>query len=174
MKKLAIVLTLCLTLTCILAGCGTKPVERSGATACIPSPLRETDPDGLMEQLGLRFGTVDNAENVMYFVVADTLGEMDFTVDGIDLCARVQPATEFTDISGMYYDFETEEDIAVGSCSGKRLYHEGENESAEIILWFDTAPGIMYSLSGQGEDLSGIDFTAIAEQVYSPMQGNAG
>lgn len=169
MKKYAILLLLCVMLPCILSGCKEKTEPAAG----VPNPMVQTDEAGLMEKLGLRFGTVKGAENIQYFVIADTLGEMRFSLDGTDLCARIQPAAEYTDISGMYYNFEEEEDIMVGSCAGKRLLHNTNGEMVEVCLWFDAAPGIMYSLSAQGDDLSSVDFLDIAQQVYTPMQGEA-
>lgn len=175
MKKFAVLFAICLVVMCIFTGCKAPeeaPVEEPAAT--MVNPMVETDADGLMEQLGLRLNCPENAENVKYFVIAGNLGEMQFTMDGVKLSARIQPAAEYTDISGMYYDFETEEEISIGSCQGKHLRHSGDGENAEVVLWFDVAPGIMYSLSGQGDELSAIDFPAIAEQVYAPMQGEVG
>lgn len=175
MKKFALLLAICVLMMCAFTGC--KAPEEAPAeepVANMVNPMVETDADGLAEQLGLRFNCPENAEDVKYFVINGTLGEMQFTVDGVKLSARIQPAAEYTDISGMNYTFESEEDITVGSCQGKQLVHNGDGETAEVVLWFDAAPGIMYSLSGQGADLSAIDFPAIAAQVYSPMQGEAG
>lgn len=52
--------------------------------------------------------------------------------------------------------------------------HKGENESVDVCIWYDVVPGYVYSLSTRGADLDGFDITAIAEQVYKPMQGNVG
>ena len=39
-------------------------------------------------------------------------------------------------------------------------------------LWYDAVPGLMYALSVYTTDLDGLDATAIAEQVYIPVQGD--
>lgn len=171
MKKIALFLAVTVLLSCALGGCGKK---ESASSAGIANPMVETDEAGLMEQLGLRFGTAADAEDVKYFVINNSLGEMQFTLDGVELCARIQPAAEFTDISGMNYDVDTQTDVAVGGCAGKLMTYAVTDTNVQALLWFDVVPGIMYSLSAQGKDLSAIDLPAIAAQVYSPMQGNAG
>ena len=40
-------------------------------------------------------------------------------------------------------------------------------------MWYDIVPGVMYSLSVYSTDLDGLDLTAVAEQVYVPVQGDA-
>ena len=40
-------------------------------------------------------------------------------------------------------------------------------------MWYDAAPGLMYSLSVGTTDPDGLDLTAVAEQVYVPMQGES-
>ncbi len=42
----------------------------------------------------------------------------------------------------------------------------------ELCLWYDRVPGLMYSLSVYTTELDGLDLTAVAEQVYIPVQGN--
>ena len=49
-----------------------------------------------------------------------------------------------------------------------------EEDDAMVTLWYDAAPGLMYSLSAAGNDLNGLDLTVLADQIYIPVQGNAG
>ena len=49
----------------------------------------------------------------------------------------------------------------------------GSEDFVELCLWYDQAPGLMYSLSVSTTELDGLDLVAVAEVVYSPMQGDA-
>ena len=79
---------------------------------------------------------------------------------------------ELLDISGLYYVWENEEAIAVGPCSGVIGQAQDGETWAELCLWYDITPGLMYSLSVFTPDPDGLDLTAVAEQVYLPVQGN--
>ena len=169
MKKLfAIVLTILMLLSC--AALAEGPVEG------MPNPWTETGAEGLMEALGLEFNVPEGAENVTFRMLKDeSLAEMDFDLDGMAYTARIQPAVEWTDISGMYYEWEnTREDFTIGNCpawEGRAADGEG---TADLCLWFDVVPGLMYSLGTVGEgDLDGFDLTAVAGQIYVPVQGDA-
>ncbi len=77
------------------------------------------------------------------------------------------------DISGMYFDWENGKAIAVGHCYGAIGQAQTESEDwVDLCLWYDPAPGLMYSLSVYTTDPDGLDLTAVAEQVYIPMQAN--
>ena len=169
MKKLiAIVLTAMMLLTfSVLAE---TPVEG------MPNPWLDTTAEGLMEALGVEFKVPEGAENVVFRMLKEeSLAEMDFDLDGMEYTARIQPAVEWTDISGMYYEWEnTLEDFTIGSCPAWEGRAADGEATADLCLWFDVVPGLMYSLGTVGEgDLDGFDLTAIAEQVYAPVQGDA-
>ena len=140
------------------------------------NPWTETSAEGLMEALGLGFTVPEGAENVSYYMLEEEdLAEMEFDLDGMTYTARIRPAAEWTDISGMYYEWDnTMEDFTIGHCpawEGRAVAGEG---TADLCLWFDIVPGLMYSLSTVSEDdLDGFDLTAIAAQVYAPVQGDS-
>ena len=169
MKKLiAIALTAMMLLTfSVLAE---TPIE--GMT----NPWLDTTAEGLMEALGVEFKVPEGAENVVFRMLREeSLAEMDFDLDGMTYTARIQPAVEWTDISGMYYKWEnTLEDFTIGGCPAWEGRAADGEDTADLCLWFDVVPGLMYSLGTVGEgDLDGFDLTAIAEQVYVPVQGDA-
>lgn len=170
MKKTVVLVLACVLLVSLFAGC--KKAEEV-PTAGLANPMVETDEAGMEEAIGMGFGTVAEAEDVQYFVVNQAYGEMQFTVNGISLDARIQSTAEFTDISGMYYEFDTEEAVEVGYCEGKLLRTTADGNEIALCLWYDAAPGVMYSLSGSAEDLSKVDFAAIANQLFEPTQGDA-
>lgn len=153
-----------------------------GGLACaetlvgIPNPWVDTTADGLTEALGLRFGVPEGAENVVYRMLeSDSLAEMTFTWEGMDYCARIKPAAEFEDISGLYYEWENvQEDFTVGSCAAWEARARDGETTVDLCLWYDAAPGLMYSICTSADnDLDGFDLLAAAEQVYLPVQGDA-
>lgn len=144
----------------------------------LANPWEEMTAEQLTEAAGVSFGVPEGAENVVYrYLRSENLAEMQFTREGGAYCARIQPlalkAGELADISGMYYEWEQEEEVTVGYCTGSlALARDGEN-MVERCLWYDLAPGLMYSLTVTEADVDGLDLTAIAEQVFVPMQGDA-
>ena len=146
----------------------------------LANPWVDLTEEELLQVSGLSFNVPEGAENVLYrWLESDGLAEMQFILDGDEYCARVQPAAleegEVMDISGMYFDWENEEDVTIGGhCPGTIGMAQADSEDwVERCLWYDVAPGLMYSLSVYTTDPDGLDLTAVAEMVYSPMQGDA-
>ena len=85
-------------------------------------------------------------------------------------------SAEFEDISGMYYDWTATNDTwKVQHCDARTMSYISKTEDdAMVTLWYDAAPGLMYSLSAAGKDLNGLDLPVLADQIYIPTQGNAG
>ena len=112
------------------------------------------------------------AENIAYtvFPMEDmTVAETAFTLDGTTYAYRTAStgAIEFRDISGVETPCETEQDAEVGWCSAHLSYTEGAEGR---IVWFDIAPGLVYSLhmdQGASEEA----LLTMAEALYTPAQG---
>ena len=144
------------------------------AEATIANPWVDLTADQLMEASGLSFGVPEGAEDVVYrYLENDGLAEMQFNWEGDEFCARIQPAGEWTDISGMYFDWENEEAVTIHYCKGIiGQAQTGSEDWIERCMWFDAAPGLMCSLAVYSTDLDGLDLTVLAEQVYIPPQGD--
>ena len=146
--------------------------------AYLPNPWEDMNAQALQEASGLTFGVPEGAENVIYrFLRSENLAEMQFTLGSDAFCARIMPAAlekdELLDISGLYFEWENEEAVSIGSCHGAVSQAQNGGEGwVERCLWYDLAPGLMYSLSVYTSDPDGLDLTAVAEQVYIPAQGN--
>lgn len=166
MKKIiAILAVLVMVLTMTMA---------NAETAGMANPWVETDAEQFCQVTGVELNVPEDAENVhLYVLESENLGEMQFEIDGQEYCARVCHANEFTDISGMHYEWTYEDDGKVSYVPSK-LYmaKDGEN-TVEVCLWYDVVPGIMYSLSTVQKDVDGLDLEAIAAGVFKPMQGDA-
>ncbi len=148
------------------------------AGAGMANPWEDLTAEQLAETAGVCFGVPEGAENLVYrYLPAEELAEMQFTLGPDEYCARIRPADlrdgELMNIADMYFAWENEEDITVGSCRGTiGQAQTGSTDWVELCLWYDLAPGLMYALSVYTTDPDGLDLTAVAEQVYLPMQGN--
>lgn len=146
--------------------------------AFIPNPWEEMTAEELKDASGLSFGVPEGAENVIYrFLRSEYLAEMQFTWKNGEYCARIQPAAlqdgELMNIADMYFAWDHEEAVTIGHCYGTiGRAKTGSEDWAELCLWYDAVPGLMYALSVSATDLDGLDLTALAEQVYIPVQGN--
>ena len=139
-------------------------------------PMTEAE---LAQASGLSFNLPEDATDAAWFwMEGDGIAELQFKLDGDEYCARVKPAAlsegELEDISGMYFQWDHEEEITVGHCRGSiGIAQTGSEDWVERCLWYDIAPGLMYSLSVYTTDPDGLDLTAVAELVYAPMQQDA-
>lgn len=183
MKKcLAVLLSLCFVFS--LIGCkGDKTTKEDSSSAPevigMPNPMVSSSKADMEKKLGFYMGEPKDAQNIKYFIYNKNLGEMQFKFGSVKMNARIKSETKFTDISGMYYTFEDEGDATVGTAAvgtreAKLYQHKGENETVQVLLWYDVVPGIMYSLSAVSKNLDGFDITAIANEVYIPMQTEVG
>lgn len=140
----------------------------------LANPWEELTGEQLQEVSGLSFGVPEGAEDVIYrWLGSEGLAEMQYNWNGGEYCARAEAAEleegELMEISGMYFDWEYQEEITVGGCPGTiGQAQTGSEDWVERCLWYDAGAQIMYSLSVSGSDLDGLDLTAIAEQVYRP------
>ena len=153
--------TLCILLTLALCLLGAAVAET------IANPWIESTSADIAEAIGATFGVPEGAEVVAYGLMPeDGLAEMDFTLDGMEYVARIQPAEAFTDISGLFYEWEAETPFPLADMEGlERRAADGE-ETIDSALWFDETMGLMYALSTSGPDLDGFDITPIAAAIY--------
>jgi len=137
--------------------------------ATLANPWKDLSRDELAQVSGMSFGVPDGAEGVVYrWLESDGLAEMQFTMDGDEYCARAQSAElkagELMNISGMYFQWDHEEDIKVNDCPGALgLAQTGSEDWVELCLWYDAHAKRMYSLSVCTTDPDGLDLTAVAQ-----------
>ena len=143
------------------------------------NPWLDLSAEELMQLSGFEFAVPEGAEDVIYrYLPEEQLAEMQFSLFGDEFCARIQPAAleygQLMNISDIYLPMENEEEITVKHCYGWIGQSQtGSEDWVELCLWYDIVPGVMYSLSVYSTDLDGLDLTAVAEQVYIPVQGDA-
>ena len=178
MKTLALVMTLALCAPAA-AAVGESKESATGETTGLINPWTELTEKELEKVSGVSFNVPEGAKDVVYrWLEEDNLAEMQFVLGEDEYCARIKPDSlkvgELDDISGMYFKWEHEEEVTIGHCPGTlSLAKDGSEDYVERCLWYDLAPGLMYSLSVNTIDPDGLDLTAVAEMVYEPMQGDA-
>ena len=134
----------------------------------IANPWLDLTEQELSDESGLSFGVPEGAEDVIYrYLPAEHLAEMQFTIDSDEFCARIQPADEPMDISGMYFAWENEEEIQIGECAGTiGQAQTGSEDWVEKCQWYDADQKLQYSLSVYTTDMDGLDLTVLAKQIY--------
>ena len=144
----------------------------AAAEAGLANPWEETTAEELAQFPGVTFGVPEGAEDIEYRLLReDALAEMQFTWYGLRYCARIKPAAEFEDISGLYYDWTHEMPCQVSWCVGVDRRYIGKNEMVDMSLWYDAVSGLMYSVSTSAPDLGGFDIGAAADWLYMPARG---
>ena len=117
----------------------------------------------------------ESAENITYNVFLSgnlTVAETTFVIDGITYAYRMAATTEigeeFADISSMEGPFMENTEGEVLWCTAKLGFDEGGQGR---IIWFDVAPGILYSLSAES-GASAEMLQDMALRLFEPAQDN--
>lgn len=148
----------------------------------IANPWVEITKEEANQKCTRLFSEPEGAQNVAWSM-CESLGDADkgvgplvqlsFAMDGTEFTARAQQgAAEDADLSGAYYEWTVgPEDVTLanwggGNMQGKTYRYIGDNETVDLITWYDVEIGIGYSLTASAKDLDGFDIQAIAEQMY--------
>ncbi len=149
--------------------------------ADMENPWRKCTIYAAMEACPRMFKIPEGAADDSWFIMdsaADesagigSLVQAEFTMDGMEFTARAQYGVdEETDISGMYYEWTTTDDVTLanwgdGNMKAKVYRYIGDGEMADLCTWYDVEIGIAYSLSVVNADLDGFDIQAVAESMY--------
>ena len=151
--------------------------QDAGEAVGLANPWTEMTEEDLKQTAGVPFEMPEGAENAVYrWLESERLAEVQFTLDGDEYCFRVLPDAlqegEMDNISGMYFAWENEEPVQIKHCAGTLgLAQTGSEEWVELCLWYDAAPGLMYSLSVYTVEPDGLDLTAVADALFVPAQG---
>ena len=144
-------------------------IQRSAAG--IANPWVESTSADIAEAIGAAFGIPEGAGDIAYSLMPDAgLAQMRFTLNGMDCVARIQPAEAFTDISGMFYEWEAEAPCVIALMEGLEQRATVDGETIDLCQWFDADMGLMYSLSVCGADLDSFDITQIAGAIYAQAE----
>ena len=180
-KKVVLALSLAVISAMLLIGCGTSTNQEESTddqNQQIANPWTTSDEQGVAEATGFDMIAPEGATDVAYSYMSDgALAQMTYTLDDANWTYRIQMADELTDISGMQYKWMTGTD---GTVSGRTAvyysYVAASNESTDVVQlvnWYDAVPGVTYSLSATGKELSDAEMQTYAEALFVPLQGEA-
>lgn len=103
-----------------------------------------------------------------------TVGETVFSLDGVTYSYRTAATgvveEEFADISGLEGPYQHQAEDEILWCQARLSYNDG---GAGKIIWFDVAPGLLYSLS-MDQGASEEALLAMADRLFTPAQGEVG
>ena len=136
LKKKAMVFITCF---CVLA------VTVAGAVG-LPNPVRDVTSEEMINETGISFVIPEGVTDEIYSIItmeAD-ISQVQFTLDGIEYCYRIQPSDELSDISGMHYEWTVNSIVELPYAEAEVHFNEGE---AGIILWYSAVMGLICSVS---------------------------
>ena len=149
MRKILSIL-LAVVLATALFGCS-KKTETETPTQ-LPNPIKESTAKEILETLGISFHIPEDAKNISYSTIqvseGKAIAQANFSINNVEYTHRIQPRPAFEDISGAYYEWKTVKKIEVSYCMGELRYNTGKEG---VCLWYDTVPGLMYSLYTEKE-----------------------
>ena len=168
------VLFLMLASVCVIfcaSGCSSQKKKNvlqddDGTAVGIANPVVQSNPEEILEQLGIRFNEPEGASGVRYSIIGGKTAQMDFVWKGIECTARISGEPSFTDISGMYFSWKSEINTNVGRCAATVKLAEAGGSTTGVCLWYDTVPGLMCSVSMKNDATQEL-LEAIARQVYT-------
>lgn len=143
----------------------------------MPNPWRDITEQEAKELIPDLFTAPEEATDI-YWSVMDAgidssalpgpLVQLKFDLYGMSFTERARATEdENEDISGMYYDWTVSEDVTFETSGGNTIEGKtsrfiGEDESADLVTWYDAETSVSYSLSTVAADLDGFDITAVA------------
>jgi len=128
------------------------------------NPIEEVSPEKIVEVTGSKAILPEGAKNPTYLLISNELGEVRFTLDSakINMTLRSQKLDEFTDISGMYCEWQSEYGEHIGDYEAKIMNFSSDEEGdIRVYLWYDAENKVMYSLSAQADKLDHFDMYGI-------------
>lgn len=166
-KTIALVFTMIFAAGCV--GCTEKGADQvqaavtDGQNSGVVNPWQyDVSAQDVTDLTGKAFIVPEGAEDVAYAIMEEKkMGEMNFTLDGKKYTARMQPATDFEDISGLFYEWD--ENVTDSVAGFEALNRKNLADNISNVLWNDG--NIMYSLyTAEGD---GTDIVEIAGLIYS-------
>lgn len=151
-----------------------KESETEKTEEQMANPWVESDKDGVLAATGIELNVPEDATEVLYTYLSDeNLAQVSYSTPGNKWVYRGRMADAFEDISGMFCEWDTKEEVDVAGRPAILYDFYSDQENVWMINWYDGVPGIMYSLSVTAaniDDLDGLDMQGAAEAVFVPMQ----
>ncbi len=133
-----------------------------------------TDAEGIKEATGFEMNAPEGAEEISYSYLKGTgMAEMEYVLNTHDWVYRVQPTDQLEDISGLEYEWYSEEAASVKGMNGILYTYSDATEDTEyiddvfavhLVNWYDESAGVTHSLSVSG-NIDGIDIEVCAGEL---------
>ena len=137
-----------------------------GTSFGIANPVVQSDPQEILDVLGIRFNEPEGASGVRYSIIGGKTAQMDFVWNGVECTARISGEPSFTDISGMYFSWRSEISTKIERCDAVVKLAESGGSTTGVCMWYDTVPGLMCSVSMKNDATQEL-LEAISRQVYT-------
>ena len=137
-----------------------------GTSVGIANPVVQSDPQEILDVLGIRFNEPEGASGVRYSIIGGKTAQMDFVWKGIECTARISGEPSFTDISGMYFSWRSEISTKIERCDAVVKLAESGGSTTGVCMWYDTVPGLMCSVSMKNDATQEL-LESISRQVYT-------
>jgi len=151
-----------------------------GTTACaegftgMANPWIDTTQEDLEARTGMHLCVPEGATDVIWRVLTTAgLAELRFTLDGVSYIARALPAEFERDISGMYYNWITEEECRIAGLEGLMQITWLPGEKVMLCQWYDEATEVMFSLASTGDNHQNKVVLSVAETVSAPHRAQS-
>lgn len=146
----------------------------NGVTVDVANPWVETDHNDLLEATGCNMVAPASATNIVYSYLDTTkMAQMTYDMDGASWTYRMLPTGEYNDISGMYYEWNTQNNGRIAGNDDTYYSYNSNSECVRLVNWFDKYQSVSYSLSVVGDEksLNGMDIEEYATDVYMLSNG---
>ena len=141
--------------------------EASPEAASIANPMKSmASEEELQTELGIRIAAPSDASDKSFYIIADTVAEIDYTDTDGRSCTYRASAGEGQDISGIYYELRDEEELDIEGVSvslGFADISEPETASAALLEW--SMEGSSYSLWIEGCESRDEAAAAVSELI---------
>ncbi len=166
MKK-AFAVLLAVALILVFGACGQSEDETDSSQ--LPNPVVEVTGSEDFEALGFTIHAPENAENVQYSIIADTIAQIDFTLSGRSYTYRAAQTDE--DISGVYETFdETEQSLEADGTdwsASVRMRTIGGGDNGALATWsFGETQYSLYTADAVDADSIGSVALALANTDF--------
>ena len=137
-------IVLCLVCLLLVLPLGAFAQETVG----LPNPMTQTTPESLLAEYGYEFVAPAQAFETVYFVIdqgegQSPIGEMQFSMDGVDCFYRMQKRAEMEDISGVTGDFGEAVSLDLGTALGAMRF---DASGKGVAVFQDVDRGLVYSV----------------------------
>lgn len=131
----------------------------------------DVSPEEVKELTGGEFIVPEEASDIVYGVMKEAkLAEMNFTLGDVRYCARMEPADDFEDIAGLFYEWDAEGVEDMGGAEA--LVRINLEENVTNVLWYDGS--MMRSMYTNGADSEGYEVVRMARIVFDVPEASDG